>query len=229
MNQTRTNGKKLILGLILACFGQNLVPKSFFPGFNFYLMLYIFASYHCIHFQGKPVKQIWENGQKPSFRTNFDPNFPCPPQNFFFFWSFASAKCYALLQAVIVCNFKENCKTKIEKMAKKKTSFGTDFGSFGSNLGPQIFFSWILPALDITHYCKLSLYAISRKTNEANLRKWPKLLFQVRFWPKFVLPSQTNKLFGVLYLEDVMHCYKLSSYATSRETNESNLRKWQKP
>ena len=112
---------------------------------------------------------------------------------------------------------------------KKKTSFGTDFGSFGSNLGPQIFFSWILPALDITHYCKLSLYAISRKTNEANLRKWPKLLFQVRFWPKFVPPSQTNKLFGVLYLEDVMHCYKLSSYATSRETNESNLRKWQNP
>ena len=174
MNQTRINGKKLILGLILACFGQNLVPKSFFPGFNFYLMLYIFASYHCIHFQGKPVKQIWENGQKPSFRTNFDPNFPCPPPNFFFF--------------------------------------------FG-----------VLPLQNVMHCCKLSLYAISRKTNEANLRKWPKLLFQVRFWPKFVPPSQTNKLFGVLYLEDVMHCYKLSSYATSRETNESNLRKWQKP
>ena len=38
------------------------------------------------------------------------------------------------------------------------------------------FFSWILSLLDIRHCCKLSLYAISRKTNEANMRKWKKKL-----------------------------------------------------
>ena len=116
--------------------------------------------------------------------------FPALPKKFF--WSFASAKYYALLQAIIVCNFKENYRTKLEKMAKnKKTSFGTNFGPFGSNLGPQFFF---MDLLDVRHYCKLSLYAISRKANEAKLRKWPKPSFQVRFWPKFVLSSQ-KKIF----------------------------------
>ena len=43
--------------------------------------------------------------------------FPALPKKFFL--SFASAKCYALLQAVTVCNFKENYRTKLEKMAKK--------------------------------------------------------------------------------------------------------------
>ena len=39
---------------------------------------------------------------------------------------------------------------------------------------PKFFFLWILPLLDVNHCCKLSLYAISRKTNEPNLRKWQK-------------------------------------------------------
>ena len=55
----------------------------------------------------------------------------------------------------------------------KKTSFGPDFGPFGSNLDPQIL---ILPLLDARHFCKLSLHAISRKTNEPNLRKWQNLV-----------------------------------------------------
>ena len=41
-----------------------------------------------------------------------------------------------------------------------------------------------------------------------------------------VLPKK--KLFSILHLQDVMHCYKLLLYAISRKTNESNLRKWQK-
>ena len=36
------------------------------------------------------------------------------------------------------------------------------------------FFSWILPLLEVWNYCKISLYAIPRKTNEPNLRKWQK-------------------------------------------------------
>ena len=47
----------------------------------------------------------------------------------------------------------------------------------------QKFFAGVLPLLDITHCCKLSLYAISRKTNKSNLRKWKKKKqFQARFW-----------------------------------------------
>ena len=87
---------------------------------------------------------------------------------------FTFTSCYTLLQAIILCNFKENYGTKLEKMAKKLVS--------GPILAPlaQIcalkLFSWILPLLDIRHCCKLSLHVISRKTNEPNLRKWEKNL-----------------------------------------------------
>ena len=49
---------------------------------------------------------------------------------------------------------------------EKKTSFRPDFGPFWPKFGPKKFFSWVLPLLDIIHCCKLSLYAISRKTNK---------------------------------------------------------------
>ena len=49
----------------------------------------------------------------------------------------------------------------------KKPDFGPDFGPFGLNFGPKIF-SQILPLQDIRHCYKLSLNAISRKTNEQN-------------------------------------------------------------
>ena len=35
-------------------------------------------------------------------------------------------------------------------------------------------FLWVLPQLDVIHYCKLSLYAIWTKNNEPNLVKWQK-------------------------------------------------------
>ena len=56
----------------------------------------------------------------------------------------------------------------------KKTNFGPNFGLYDPNLPlpPKIFFSWVLPLLDVIHCCKLSLYEISRKTNEPSLRKW---------------------------------------------------------
>ena len=49
------------------------------------------------------------------------------------------------------------------------------FGPFSPNLGPIMFF------VDFT-CCKLLFYAISRKTNEPNLRKWQKTLFCAQFW-----------------------------------------------
>ena len=51
----------------------------------------------------------------------------------------------------------------------------------GPNLGPKIFFSWILHWLNVRHCCKLSLHAISRKINEPNRKKWQKTLAQKCF------------------------------------------------
>ena len=67
----------------------------------------------------------------------------------------------------------------------KETKFGHDFGPFWHK-----FFSRILPLLDVIHWCKLSLYAISRKTNESNLKKWQKntLIYKI---------SETNFSFRV--------------------------------
>ena len=39
-----------------------------------------------------------------------------------FFVGFTTTRCYKLLQAIIVCNFKENYWTKLEKIAKKLVS-----------------------------------------------------------------------------------------------------------
>ena len=65
----------------------------------------------------------------------------------------------------------------------KKTNFGPDFSPFWPKFGPQKFFSWVLPLLDVIHCCKLSLYAISRKSNEPNLRKWKEPSFGPDFVP----------------------------------------------
>ena len=46
----------------------------------------------------------------------------------------------------------------------KTSSFGPDFGLLRPKFGPQKLFLWALPLLDVIHCCKLSLYAISRKT-----------------------------------------------------------------
>ena len=55
-------------------------------------------------------------------------------------------------------------------------------------------FVWVLPLLDVIHCSKLSLYTISRKTNDwfiKKMRKWQKNYFWDRFWficPKFGPP-----------------------------------------
>ena len=36
-------------------------------------MVDIVINYHCMQFQGKLMKQTWENGKKPSFEPNFGP------------------------------------------------------------------------------------------------------------------------------------------------------------
>ena len=62
---------------------------------------------------------------------------------------------------------------------RKKTNSGPNFGL---NLGPKDFL-WVLPLLGVRHCCKLSLYAISRKSNDPNSRKWQKNSIWVWFRP----------------------------------------------
>ena len=50
-----------------------------------------------------------------------------------------------------------------------------DLRLLGPNLGRKTFFFFEVSAiLDVTHCPKLQFCAISRKTNDANLRKWRK-------------------------------------------------------
>ena len=93
---------------------------------------------------------------------------------------------------------------------------------------PKIFL-WILSLLDVRNCCKLSLYAISGKTNEPNLREWQKKnQFQAQFW--LVLGQIWSlKIFFVGFVStDVRNCRKLSLYAISRKTIENKLEKMTK-
>ena len=102
-----------------------------------------------------------------------NPPTPHPTPNFFWwvlpllvftqfsiFMCFSSTRYYTLLQAINLIK------------SQDKTSFRSDFGPVGWNLGPKMFFSKILPLLDLRQCWKLSLRAISRKAKEPNLRKW---------------------------------------------------------
>ena len=87
------------------------------------------------------------------------------------------------------------------------------------------FFLQLLPLLVIRHSSKLSSYAIQRKINAANLRKWQLIKFWTRFWPVSPKFGPQKVLGGVLPILVVRHC---SSYAIQRKTSKPNLRKWKK-
>ena len=55
----------------------------------------------------------------------------------------------------------------------KNPTLAVDFGPFGPALGIKIYL-WILHLIVVTHFYKLSIYAISRKTHEPNLGKFEK-------------------------------------------------------
>ena len=63
-----------------------------------------------------------------------------------------------------------------------KPHFGPNLGLLGLNLG-QRFFLEGSALLHVRHCPKLQYYAISRKTNESNLRKYEKLNFRHNFEP----------------------------------------------
>ena len=73
--------KKLSFGPDFGPFDLNLRPKCFFS-------LDIVASYHCMQFQGKLIKQTWENCKKPSFKPDFGPFGPNLGPNFIYLFIF---------------------------------------------------------------------------------------------------------------------------------------------
>ena len=187
--------KNLILGPILAHLTQ-----IFFCGFYHYYQLDIVPSYHPMQFKGKLMNQTWENGKKPNFGPEFGPHLV--PRNF--------ARGFYLYQMLyIIASY--HCMQFQGKLMNltcengKKSSFGPDFGRFWPKFGLQIFFSWVLPLLNVIGCRKLSLYAISRKTNEPNMRKWQKTQFWTRFWPlwpkfrpQILTQDQQKALFSLL-------------------------------
>ena len=65
-------------------FGPNFGPFDLNLGPNFFSLLDIVASYHCMQFQGKLMKQTWENCKKPSFKPDFGPFGPNLGPNFIY-------------------------------------------------------------------------------------------------------------------------------------------------
>ena len=75
----------------------------------------------------------------------------------------------------------------------KKLNFGPDLGPFWPKYRLQKLFSWVLPLLDVIHCCKLSLYAMKRKTNKQTWKNGKKS----SFGPDFGLfgPNSTYQFF----------------------------------
>ena len=81
-----------------------------------------------------------------------------------------------LILGLILARFGPNLLPKISRKTKvsnlKKGQKNEVFGLILAQIWAPKIFLWILPRLDARHYCKLSLYSISRKTIEPNLGKW---------------------------------------------------------
>ena len=107
----------------------------------------------------------------------------------------------------------------------QKPDFGHDFDPLLDQRWSPKPFSWVLPLLDLIHCCKLSLYAISRKTNEPNLRKWQKTQFPAQFWP--IWPKFGSPIFFFKNLASLVTSYhgQLSSSSILEKTNDLILRK----
>ena len=93
-------------------------------------------------------------------------------------------------------------------------------------MGPKIFLQ-VLPQIDVIRCLKVSLYAISRKTNKLNKKNGKKPSLGLDFGTLAKFRCQ-NFFLWILALTDVRHCCKLSFYTVSRKTNEPNLWKSQK-
>ena len=126
-------------------------------------MLDIFPSCNPVKYQGKLTMQIWENVRKCNLGPNFGP-----------------LKFFSLVLLLLVRHFFKlssygiSWKTNEPNFRKwqKKLISGLILVQIWA---PKTFFVSLL-LLDVRHSCRLSLYAISRKTMEPNLRNGKNLI-----------------------------------------------------
>ena len=126
MNQTLKKDEKVILDPILG-------PQFFFVSFTSTSGV---AKLSSCAIKGKIKNQTWENGKKK--KTNFGPDFApnLVPKTFSEVLPLLDVKRYKLWSYLIS---RDNNESNLKKW-QKKTSFGSDFGPFGPNLGTKIFF-----------------------------------------------------------------------------------------
>ena len=132
-----------------------------------------------MQFKRKLINQTCKNGKKPNFGSDFGlfwPKFDLKT----FFVGFTSSSCYTLLQAITVCNVKENWLTRLEKMAKNLV--------FWPKFGPQRFFFhefYIWKMLEIVanyHWMLFQGKLMNQiwengKKNKSQTQFWPKKFF----------------------------------------------------
>ena len=107
-----------------------------------------------------------------------------------------------------------------------KFQFPDQLWPLSPEFGTKKFFSQILPLLYVRHCCKLSLFAISKKSNEPNLRKLEKTQLWDQLWPlwpKFGIKKIFFKDFTSTACQTLLQAIIVCNF---KETNEPNLRKW---
>ena len=138
-----------------------------------------------------------------------------------FFMGLTSTSSQTMFQAIIYAISRKTNEPNLRKWGKKIIS-DLILACLAQIQVAKIYWL-VLPLLVVRYYSKLSSYAISRKTNEPNLRKWQDLILDL-----ILACLAKKKNLWVLPLLDVIHCCKQSLHPISRKTNELNLRKWQK-
>ena len=145
-NQTWENSKNLVLGQLLVHFAKIRDQKKFIRRFYICQMLDIIACYQCMQFQGKLMKQTWENSKKPSFATEFGPF--CPkfgPWKIFL-------KVLPLLDVIHFYKLSLYATSRKTNKPNLRKWFVLDFGPFGPNSGYYFLsFSniWLCQSLDV--------------------------------------------------------------------------------
>ena len=85
----------------------------------------------------------------------------------------------------------------------QKTQFQDPFQPLRPKFKAKETFSLILPLLHVRHFCKLSFYAISSKTNGPNLRKEQKTLFRTQnVFPKILLGQSLDIMVSYYHLQN---------------------------
>ena len=107
----------------------------------------------------------------------------------------------------------------------EKPNFGLQFGSFGTKFWFSKISTWLWPTLDVRHCCNLQLYAISRKTNNSNSRKWRKTSFWTWFRPVRPKFGLRNIFFKNRASSITRYHGQLSSCTISEKINYSILKK----